>query len=330
MTEKTYIYSQLSSESVSRMLASNYGFKKKLKCKFYVLGLHDNYLVESNYDKYILRIYRNNWRSEEEVKFELELLAYLNNKTDLVAELLPTLNNNLQFQVNCPEGIRSAALFRYAEGFAPENAITPDEAERLGYSIAKVHKITDSFISTYSRQELDIPYLLDGSIKAIKPYLDNNGIAFLDKLRDKLINKIPKLEKEPGIYGICAGDVNPSNFHIDKKQKITLFDFDQCGYGYRAFEIGKFFSSVRHHKDKQGIMDSFLKGYQSNRQLSNIEQEAIPFFEIISVIWVMSIQVENADRIGNKYLEKPFWDKRLSDLEKLISNGDYRQVNQPD
>ena len=130
---------------------------------------------------------------------------------------------------------------------------------------------------------------------------------------------MPRLDKALGVYGLCIGDVNPTNFHIDNN-KITVFDFDQCGYGYRAFEIGKFFSSIRSHNKKFEIQEAFLKGYQSIRPLNQIEQEAIPIFEIISVIWVMAIQVANADRIGFKYLEKSYWDRRLGDLKQLVSS----------
>ena len=149
--------------------------------------------------------------------------------------------------------------------------------------------------------------------------MDKAVLSFLHDLRENISNSIPLLEKSPGIYGLCIGDVNPTNFHIDKNNRITVFDFDQCGYGYRAFEIGKFLSSVRNHNEKREIRKAFLKGYQSIRTLSQIEQEAIPIFEIISVIWVMAIQVANADRVGYKYLEKPAWDKRLSSLKKLVS-----------
>jgi len=319
MTEKTYTYSQLSSESVQRMVSSLYGLDNDSNCKFYVLGLHDNYLIESKSEKFILRIYRNNWRSEEEVNFEIKFLTYLNEKTDLVAELVPTKENNLTFEINSPEGVRIAVLFRYADGFAPGSAITQNEAEILARTVATVHKLSDSYVANNTRQSLDISYLLDDSIKAIQSYLDNDGLSYLNELQHRLHSSIPKLEKQHGVYGVCAGDVNPTNFHIDKDNKITLFDFDQCGYGFRAFEIGKFFSSVRNHEKKQEIRNGFLKGYQSVRSLSPVELEAIPIYEIISVIWVMAIQVYNADRIGFKYLEKPYWDRRLDDLKKLVS-----------
>ncbi|WP_455200300.1 phosphotransferase, partial [Kaarinaea lacus] len=127
---------------------------------------------------------------------------------------------------------------------------------------------------------------------------------------------------QAGVFGICIGDVNPTNFHINDREAITLFDFDQCGYGYRAFEIGKFMSAIHAVKTKQDISNAFIEGYQQVRQLSDAEMTTIPYYEVISVIWVMAIHAYNVDRIGYKYLEKPFWDRKLGvlrELEKKIS-----------
>ena len=301
------------------MVAYQYGLDHELSCRFYVLGLHDNYLIESHGQKYIFRIYRNNWRSEEEIMFELEWLEFLNSQTCLVAKLIKTKKDDLIFQIDSPEGTRLAAMFHYADGNAPGNTINSNEAKLLGGTIANIHNLSDEFIPRHSRQALDIPYLLDSSLNDIEPYLDNSEYAYLSNLGQQLNTAMPRLDKALGVYGLCIGDVNPTNFHIDNN-KITVFDFDQCGYGYRAFEIGKFFSSIRSHNKKFEIQEAFLKGYQSIRPLNQIEQEAIPIFEIISVIWVMAIQVANADRIGFKYLEKSYWNRRLGDLKQLVSS----------
>jgi Ser/Thr protein kinase RdoA (MazF antagonist) len=62
---------------------------------------------------------------------------------------------------------------------------------------------------------------------------------------------------------------------------------------------------------------AFLQGYQKGRNLSRVEYEAIFYFELVSVIWVMSIHAKNANRIGYKFLEKTYWDRRLQILREL-------------
>lgn len=312
-----YIYSQCSAESVRHLVAANFALVPPLRCQFYVLGLHDNYLVEDGNKKYILRIYRNDWRTAEEALFELELLSCLAHAGAPVAGPVPMRTGELAFQIESPEGMRMAALFHYAAGDAPAEAITSDECSLLGRAVAQVHLHAEAFHTTRRRQVLDMPYLLDESIAILEPFMDAEGLACLTQYQKTLHAILPGLQQEAGVYGICAGDINPRNFHIDHNKQITLFDFDQCGYGYRAFEIGKFASSLHAHKLKNALVSAFMEGYQQLRSLSDAERSVIPGFEMLSVIWVMAINARNANRIGHKYLGKPFWNRKLAVLKAL-------------
>lgn len=294
----TYIYSQLSSDSALQLVTSNYDLVHPRRCKFYVLGLHDNYLVEGDDGLFILRIYRNSWRSPEEIHFELELLAYLQGRNAPVAGPVPTTHGELVIRIESPEGERLAALFQYADGCVPEGGLTAEQCELLGDAVSSVHELSDGFLSKHQRPDLDVEHLVDLSVEAIKPFLDMDSAMDLDRFHKMLRDAWPDIPKEPGTYGICIGDVNPKNFHISSDGNVTLFDFDQCGHGYRAFEIGKFVSSLHSHRQKPALLNAFLKGYERNRCLGRIEHEAITYFEIVAVLWVMSIQAKNADRIG--------------------------------
>ncbi|WP_455207199.1 phosphotransferase enzyme family protein [Kaarinaea lacus] len=325
MKKAKYTYSQLSSESAGNLVNIHYDLPGTNRCKFYVLGLHDNYLIESDDNKYILRIYRNDWRSQDEILYELELLAFLDSHKASVAGPVATKTGGLCFFIDSPEGNRAGALFSYAPGVAPGSAISAGESTILGETVARVHNKTEAFETTYTRTVLDIPYLLDESICAIEPFLESAERSYLRKFQTDVKESLPVLPREAPFFGICIGDVNLSNFHIDSKNAITLFDFDQCGYGYRAFEIGKFFSSLQSIAAKQEIAQAFIDGYQLVRKLSQEELLAIPFFEKIAVIWVMAIHVYNANRIGYKQLEKPFWDRRLAILKELDKEQQYNK-----
>ena len=316
----TFTYSQLSAESVASLIMARYALPQPIQCKFYVLGLHDNYLIDSGEDRYIFRVYRNSWRTQEQIDFELELLAFLTDRTSRVASLLRAKTGELKIQIDCPEGPRAGALFAYAEGTAPGNTISDEESVLLGQTVAAVHQIAQSFNTVPKRPVLDLGYLLDASLAVIDSYLDGDARAYLQALQRELHRALPTLPQEPGIFGICIGDVNPSNFHIGEDKRITLFDFDQCGYGYRAFEIGKFISSISSLESKAKIAKAFVDGYQQVRRLYPEEIRAIPYFEIVSIIWVMAIHAANIDRIGAKYLESPFWLRRIALLKALAES----------
>ena len=317
MHQLTFTYSQLSSESVIQLLAEHFALPSPVGCRFYILGLHDNYLIESGGQRFVFRVYRGHWRTLAEIEFELELLAFLGEKTTQVATPLRDHRGELKILIDCPEGQRAASLFSYAPGTSPGTAITPAQGQLLGQTVAQVHQHARGFTSPHSRPRLELPYLLDASLAAIDPFLEPDARDYLAELQVKIHNALPALPQQPGIYGICLGDVNLSNFHIDDNQHLTLFDFDQCGFGFRAFEIGKCFASLYTLPNRQEIAAAFLEGYQAVRSLTPAESEAIPYYELVAVIWVAAIHVYNAERVGYKLLEKPFWARRLGVLKDL-------------
>ncbi len=291
-----------------------------MSCKFYILGLHDNYLVESEGRKFILRIYRNEWRSEDEILFELEFLKFLHGKSVRIAQPLITHDGKTHFCIEGPEGKRFSALFEFAEGYAPENEISVEECELLGKHAANLHLVSKMFSTKYKRAELDLIFLLDRSINLIEPFVDPEDNIYLNQLQTRIHDNIPNLPLEGPEYCVCVGDINATNFHINSKQEITMFDFDQCGYGHRAFDIGKFISSMSFLKSKADNANAFLNGYQTVNQLSDIELESIPYFEVISKIWVMAIHIDNANQIGHKYLDRSFWVRRMRTLKEIVNN----------
>jgi len=293
------------------------------ECQFYVRGLHDTYLLQSFSSKgktikYILRLYRTHWRSEDAIHFELDVLSFLAKKGLNVSA--PILNNKAEYLMayDAPEGERFATLFSYAEGEAPENSIDTQTVRLLGKSVAKIHLALDDFESTYSRVELNGSELIDTSIEYISKYIDKTKLIYLKDVGEKIKEKLSTLNKRNSNYGVVTGDINFRNFHINQKNQITHFDFDQCGYAHRVFEIGKFASFIAPMENKQELLEAFLQGYLEHVTLSKSELELIPIFEMASVIWVMAIAAQNESLIGSKYLENNFWEQRVGRLKDLL------------
>ena len=319
MIEHQYLYSRLSPKTVGELVTYHYDIATVRSCKFYVFGLHDNYLIQTDKAKYFVRIYRNEWRTPEEINFELELLNYLKDKKEPISSPLKTKNNELLFEVNSPEGEKIGALFTYAEGEPLKQEITANESELLGRSVASIHNQTKDFTTEFKRKNLDLEHLAKRSLKVIEPFITVEQKNYLTLVLENIETEISQLVTEKTELVACTGDVNPRNFHLTKNNKITLFDFDQCGYGQRAFEIGKFFSSIHAHKSKKEIMRAFLQGYESVHKLSIEEKKAIPYFEIASVLWVMSIRVDNVNKVGYMALGSEYWIQRIGIIEELIN-----------
>ena len=187
-------------------------------CQIYKRGLNDTYLVTTEQEKYILRVYRCGWRTKEEIDFELELLAFLHEQKQPVAYPLKRENGSFTTVVAAPEGKRYAAVFSYAPGRAVNENLNGRQSQYLGKALANIHKTLDSFKSSFSRPTLSSEYLLDRSMEAITSLSFAN--APLYKYRssdiDYLKNQIKKIKIQlelqlPNLaptYGICVGDVH--------------------------------------------------------------------------------------------------------------------------
>ncbi len=94
------------------------------------------------------------------------------------------------------------------------------------------------------------------------------------------MNTIPKnLET----YGLVHQDAHGSNFFIDDHGKITLFDFDDCGYNWFINDIAiVLFYLVASSEDKAALtrefMSHFLKGYLHCFPLNLDMLREIPYF----------------------------------------------------
>jgi Ser/Thr protein kinase RdoA (MazF antagonist) len=315
--EHLYSYARFSDEAIRERVIAAYRLGEDTACRYYVQGFHDNYLVQTPANKFILRLFRHGARSMDEIRFELELLAFLHGKSLPVAQPLPTKTGALLAQVDCAEGERAMALFPYAPGTAPHTRLTAQQARLLGRTVAGIHAAADTHQPQHARQELSLEYLLDASATAIGPFLSEGQHTYISRLQGSLRDRLPAIPKTAPFFGICTGDVNPRNFHLTEAGGITLFDFDQCGYGWRAFEIGKFLSSIHHFGNAAELGGAFIGGYDSVRPLSAAEREAIPAFLLVSLIWVMALHAYNVDLIGYKLLEPEFWERKIGSLRGL-------------
>ena len=95
------------------------------------------------------------------------------------------------------------------------------------------------FKSFVQRQPLTPNHLLDESLEKIMPFLQHKTceLHYLKDAIAQIKNQINELPMEEPYWGICWGDPHSGNVHFTEDNQMTLFDFDQCGYGWRAFDI---------------------------------------------------------------------------------------------
>lgn len=125
------IHSIISGEALIETVLYNYSIGTPASCQIYKRGLNDTYLVKTEQERYILRVYRYGWRTKQEIDFELELLVFLHEQKQPVAYPLKREDGTFTTAIIAPEGERYAAVFSYAPGRAVIELLDGRQSQRL-------------------------------------------------------------------------------------------------------------------------------------------------------------------------------------------------------
>ncbi len=319
--------SLLAPPAVAELISSKYHLRIN-RCQFWHRGLSDIYLLETESELYILKVYHCHWRKQEDIYFELEFLKFLKSNHIPVSDPLETPEGDFCISIEAPEGVRHAALFNYAPGAVAVGDLNPQQGHLLGVTLAKLHRCSHSFTPSYPRQPLNLEYILEQSLEDITPFLQERRKELQDfqDISKNLKKQILDLPAESPYWTVCWGDPHSGNIHFVSDEQLTLFDFDQCGYGYRLFDIAKFWQVTLQSGLSRSIRDSFLSGYQSLQSLPEFEFLYLKPLTQIAHIWAWSISLNAAKYYDYCRLDEYYFTKRLQHLKRIASDDLYPRL----
>ncbi|MGA1475649.1 MAG: phosphotransferase [Prochlorothrix sp.] len=319
------LYSTLSCEALIHQVLSLYDLGTVQDCQFWNRGLSDIYRVETKANFYILRISHNQWRSKAEIYFELEFLDFLQRRRIPIAYPLRTRTGKLAVELEAPEGKRYAALFIYAPGDIPLGDLNSHQSYRMGQILAQIHGEGLAFTSRYQRQPLDLSHLLDHSLETIAPFLKRRSgdLHYLQHQMSDVRQKLAQLPQTAPFWSVCWGDPHSGNAHFTSENQVTLFDFDQCGPGWRAFDVAKFWQVAIRTGMNRRVRDAFLGGYTNVQPLEELELELLQPLTQAAHVWMWAINLQSSIVHQYSRLDSYYFTQRLEQLKRL-SNADWQ------
>ncbi|HHP7229583.1 MAG TPA: homoserine kinase [Xenococcaceae cyanobacterium] len=315
------VYSTLAPQALVSEVLSQYNLATVTDCILWHRGLSDVYLVETADKPYILRVSHHHWRSRSDVQFELELLDFLHRNCLPVAYPLYTKEGELSVTIPALEGDRYAALFPFASGSIPLGDLNLRQSQTLGETLGKLHQIGSKFHTEVQRQSLTTEYLLDESFKVIAPFLQQQreDLIYLQNAIAKIKQQVADIPQQAPFWGICWGDPHSGNVHFTTDTQITLFDFDQCGYGWRAFDLAKFLHVSLNGGISRKTRDAFFEGYSNVQNLIPQEWNSLQAWTQAAHLWSWSININAAVIHSWSRLDQSYFTKRLERLKRLSS-----------
>ncbi len=315
-------HSILSANALASWVQSHYALKDPVRCRFLKGSMSDVYLVNTRDAAYILKIYLHDRHSLGSIKAEVDLLNDLRDHDIPVAA--PVANNDTAYvnEMIAPEGIRYAVLFDAIPGEEPQE-VNLEHSRAFGQLAGRIHQCSDASTKVYDRGHLDEKYLVEEPLAQIKPYLEHRrrDWEYLSTMGSELIAELHRLvSKEKPEYGLCHGDLHTGNARFDKAGRLSLFDFDSFGYGWRAIDIGVYHVSfdwldlseeVRHKKAR--FWEAFVDGYNLERPLSKNELAAAQLCLPLRHLELMGLTIQYwSPQIGTAWITESYFDRHIN------------------
>lgn len=315
MTQIRVARSFIDSDALAEVIANEYDLGP-VSCRLFSKMVrtqdNDHYLVHTaDGARYVARIYQLGKpleRQESDYLFELDWLNFLKEKDISVSYPIARRNGRFLGSVNAPEGLRYYALFSFASG----QVMSLDDEEHLyrcGAEMARIHVVSNEYPNPYQRQPMDLEHLVDKSVERVKRLWDESRKDDLDlvitsanEAKEEILALVRNEEETPDSWGPIGGDFHHASTRFDQNGTPTFFNFDLCGYGWRAYDIASFLlnTNLMHTSEEQS--EAFFAGYYSVRPLSRNEHTAISPFLTIRRVWLTSRFTMSTGMVGHTFI----------------------------
>jgi Ser/Thr protein kinase RdoA (MazF antagonist) len=295
---------------------SLYALEPISRCRLHARGLNDTYKVETagGWTHY-LRVYRAGWRDRLAIETEIDMLLHLTAQNVRVSAPVARIDGQFITALDCVEGRRWAVLFTAAPGKElGRKGYTEELASSYGEAAAAIHSAANSFEGLRHRPAIDLEHLLQRPLRLLKSVLAHRpaDVDYIEDLGKRLKCRIEDIA-EPEI-GFCHGDLHGANAS-ESGGSFTTFDFDCCGWGYRAYDLAVFpwgFAFDECETQRIEAMGrALLRGYMRHRPLGRRDVEAIPAFVAVREIWLRGLHIGLGDRFGWGWMSDGYYDHHL-------------------
>jgi Ser/Thr protein kinase RdoA (MazF antagonist) len=282
-----------------------------------LLNVSENatYLVEDpDAGPSVLRVHRLGYHTEAEIVSELAWMDALRAEAGVrTPRVLAAADGRRVVTVADEEGgqQRSCVRFEFLPGTEPVDDSVEHFAE-LGEITARMHRHARHWARPADFTRFDWGYdAAFGSQARWGRWQDGIGVGaeereVLGRLDVALQARLAAFGTGPGRYGLIHADTRLANLIVDDGGRVSVIDFDDCGFSWYLYDVGTSVSFFEHEPQVPGLIDAWLTGYRRSADLSAADEAEIWTFilfrRLLLVAWIGSHRaVEIAQQLGAGY-----------------------------
>jgi Ser/Thr protein kinase RdoA (MazF antagonist) len=292
-----FVHTTLSAAAAAELAFERFDIPRPEHVRLVKRGLNDVYAV----DRLFLRLSRADRRSVAEVQAEACAIAELKQRGATVSVALRGRDGRFCQCLAAPEGDRAVLLFAGAPGVVAEHS--PHDARALGVALGRVHAVQTSPFQGPQVRRLDLDLFFERVVPLVLSQLSGQSDAsaelqtIAEGLRARLLAYGDSLS-----VGFCHGDCHGHNATIDRGT-ATLFDFDEGGVGWLAYDLAVYLSTCRRLAAGGGayLWSHFFDGYRSEHALRPADIDALETMLVLRRLWGLGISAEGTAIWGDQW-----------------------------
>ena len=283
---------------------------------FQLLAARENtiYCAQTERGKIVIRKHRAGYQDATRIESELCLMHAMKAANCSVPNAIAAKNNRF---VIAHEGDHFTAV-SWVSGKTMSDVLSSDpNVDRitqiyhdLGVRLAEFHDTADAWSppKNFSRHSWDRLGLV-GAQPFWGRFWDNPDLLpderyIFTQIQDQMNEALSHLEDTLD-YGLIHADLIPDNVMIDEND-ITFLDFDDCGFGFRLFDIATILLKQIETHDFQDKAKALMEGYRTRRDLD--PRFVLMFLVLRSLTYVGWIvdrpNIENAAERSRHFIER--------------------------
>lgn len=247
----------------------------------------------------ILRVHRQNYHLAHQIGSELDWIDALRDDSDItVPTVLPAADGRRVVTVNVNGTDRHVVHFAMVAGAEPdEETVTVDDFHTLGQITAALHTHSHAWArpAGFSRFAWDWAHSL-GDAGRWGRWQDADGVGadehrLLTRAEQLLRDRLEGYGTGPGQFGLIHADLRLANLLVDatgSSSKITVIDFDDCGFGWFFYDFGTAVSFIEDDPALPEWQDSWLAGYRAHRPVAAADEEMLPSFVLLRRLMLLA------------------------------------------
>jgi Ser/Thr protein kinase RdoA (MazF antagonist) len=299
----------------ARAALADYGCHPDATVRLLNLSENATYLVEDpDSEPSVLRVHRLGYHTEAEIASELVWMDALRAEAGVrTPRVLPaTDGRRVVTATDAASGERrSCVRFEFLPGTEPVDDSMEHFAE-LGEITARMHRHARAWPRPAGFARFDWGYeAAFGGEARWGRWQDGIGVGpaereVLGRLDATLRDRLAAFGSGPDRYGLIHADTRLANLLVDDGGRVSVIDFDDCGFSWYLYDVGTSVSFFEHEPQVPALIDAWLGGYRRIGDLPAADEAEIwtfiMFRRLLLVAWIGShTAVDIAQQLGGGY-----------------------------